>query len=176
MPRQIETAKATAVWYTPDIDDNRDDPEPFRVVLTPLTVRQKRELDTAAQVSALKGEDVDEIAGDVIFRAIRDQVSRVVGYEVRNVVTGDIVAPHDGATLVNAVLDAPAREGAVLNDIYAAIVNASHLAKGVSGNFGGPLGSSAPTTQPVEPQGNGPATTAETQPPEPETNERSEDA
>lgn len=70
------------VWYVPDIEGNRDDPDPMRVLLEPMTVEEDRSVSrqiysfTKRKGGGLKSTEA------VITRILTARVIEVYGYVV----------------------------------------------------------------------------------------------
>lgn len=122
-------------WYVPDIDDNREDPEPFRVLISPISGKDMRALRSSLklQATSLESEDLmqaaeqreEQLKGMIVSKHVHE----VEGYSAVHVVTQEIIEPKDGETLVACILDSHPEELTVLNDIYEAILNSSTLSE-----------------------------------------------
>lgn len=130
-----------AKWYAPDIDDNRNDPDPFKVKIEPMTAREFNALQREAFGGGMtKGSNFLEKAESIKESVIKKRVVDVYGYSVETP-TGRLT-PRNGAELYSAVLQAGANELVILDDVFAAIQSASHLEAGLVGKSSGPLDSS----------------------------------
>ena len=122
-------------WYVPDIDDNREDPEPFRVLLSPISGKDMRALRSSLklQATSLESEDLMQAAEQreeqLKAMIVAKHIHEVEGYSAVHVVTQEVVEPKDGETLVACILDSHPEELTVLNDIYEAIVESSSLSE-----------------------------------------------
>ena len=134
MARKITVIDASVrSWYTPDIDDNREDPDPFQVLLSPLSGKDMRQLRSSLKLNSVSLESDDlmqaaerreeELKGLVVAQHVHD----VRGYVAQNVSTGVITEPDNGAELVECVLSSHPDELLVLVDIYEAILKGSSL-------------------------------------------------
>lgn len=132
--RIADTSNPEAVWYTPDVEGNRDDPDPFRVLLKPLSGAAQRLLEQGTLGAPIgKGQEVNFVAraSRLQDRLVAEHVLEVVGYGLRGI-DGSIIKPTNGTELVAAVKQAGASELAILEDIIDALQNASRLAEGVA--------------------------------------------
>ena len=134
MARRISVIDASVrTWYTPDIDDNRADPDPFRVLISPLSGKEIRQLRSSLklQATSLESEDLMQAAErreeELKALVIAQHVHNVEGFSAQHVQTGEVIEPKDGATLVECILDSHPDELIVLVDIYDAIMSCSSL-------------------------------------------------
>lgn len=161
MPRLVETTE-DAVWYVPDIDENRDDPEPFRVFLRTLTGADFNKLRSKAMGRVTSGRASVWMKRNqrLIRRIVAEYVLRVEGYALGRP-DGTRAEPTNGRELVKEITDkrTPASEWTVLDDIAQALQKQSALRDGLEGNFDASSDiSPAPTTP--RPSTNGPASNA----------------
>jgi hypothetical protein len=149
MARAVETY-SEAVWYAPDIDGNRGDPEPFAVKIKPMTARDaaaiERAIASGKVLGATDGEIAERVAAIEREFVVR-QVVEVTGYSVTDEATGETLRPTNGEQLIAAVDRAPASERVVLRDIVAAIDSRSHLSEGYRGKSVAPSDSGQAATQ-----------------------------
>jgi len=127
-----------ATWYVPDIDDNRADPEPFMVQITPLSGIEMRRLERTGMGKITRGRgEVNFLkrAQETQEKIISEKVLDVKNYAVQNPSTGEILEPSDGASLVKAILLAGAKEVEILDDILEAMKDSSRLDEGLLGNL-----------------------------------------
>jgi hypothetical protein len=138
MARVIEFA-ARAVWYVPDIDGNREDPDPFAVLVEPLSGAEMAQLEMAS--SDFAGDSiigrVHAVEELIATRRIKD----VRGYSVLDADSGKVVTPKTGAELVAAIKMASAAERNVLREIVNAVQSYSQLKEGLLGKSISPLDS-----------------------------------
>jgi hypothetical protein len=148
MARQVAAVPSTwrerGVRYVPDIDTNRSDPDPFWVLLRPLTANESASIHSAEAARHLKvrfdganGATIDRAAEAAEWvaateaamrKAISVAVIEVHGYSGRNVETGEVITPRNGAELV-AFVEGHAwdSEREVMQDLYRAVTERSHL-------------------------------------------------
>jgi hypothetical protein len=125
-----------ATWYAPDIDDNREDSEPFMVLLSPLSGAEMRKLEQAGMGNLTKNR------GQVNFykriQAIQERILKERVVEVKNYAVqdpeGNVFAPKNGEELLQAVLAVGAAEAEVIDDIVEALKDASKLEEGLIKN------------------------------------------
>ena len=168
MARQVAAVPSTwrerGVRYVPDIDQNRADPDPFWVLLRPLTANESASIHSAEAARHLKvrfdgasGATIDratEAAEWVaateaaMSKAISVAVIEVHGYSGRNVDTGEIITPRNGAELV-AFIEGHAwdSERAVVQDLYRAVTERSHLERALGEASASRSSTSTPETQ-----------------------------
>lgn len=143
--RSVHKIDTRPVWYTPDIDDNRSDERPFRVLLRPLTARDKARAEHEIMVEAIRKGGSGEIPAGQFDRLAHHLVAacivEVEGYSV--VGDGEVHQIKTGEDLVDAVLSAAPDEMRVLDDLYAAITSKDKLDEGVRKNSGGRSASSS---------------------------------
>ena len=125
-----------ATWYVPDVGDNRDDPEPFMVLLTPLSGAQLRKLEQAGMQSLTKGRgqvNFYKRMQDIQEKIVSEKVTEVKNYSILKK-DGTIFAPSNGAELLEAVLLVGAAEAEVIDDVVEALKDSSKLDEGVVKN------------------------------------------
>jgi len=125
-----------ATWYAPDVDDNRDDSEPFMVLLTPLSGAQMRKLEQTGMQSLTKGRgqvNFYKRVQDIQEKIIKDRVTEVKNYTVMKP-DKTVFAPKDGKELLEAILLVGASEAEVIDDIVEALKDASKLSEGIIKN------------------------------------------
>lgn len=136
MGRKISVIDASLrTWYTPDIDDNRSDPDPFQVLISPLSGKDMRTLRSSLklQATSLEAEEImqaaerreDELRGLIVAQHVHE----VRGYIAQDITTGKITEPKTGAELVECILSAHPDELIALMDIYEAVMKASTLSE-----------------------------------------------
>ena len=118
-----------AFWYVPDIDDNREDPEPFMVLMSPLSGANMRKLESSNMGKITKRGEINFMkrAQDIQERIITERVVEVKNYAVSNEDTGEVLEPKNGAELVKAIMVAGAGEVDILDDIIEALKDSSKL-------------------------------------------------
>lgn len=138
---RVAKRKEDAVWYVPDIDDNREDSEPFMVLLSPLSAADMRKLEQSGlgKVTRKGGTDINfmERAQQLQERIIRDRVLEVKNYSVLlsdNDGKEELFTPTNGKELIKAIMSAGASEVAILDDVVEALKDSSTLEEGVLGN------------------------------------------
>tara|TARA_R110002167_G_scaffold199684_6_gene403001 strand:+ start:763 stop:1356 length:594 start_codon:yes stop_codon:yes gene_type:complete len=134
MGRKITVIDASLrSWYTPDIDDNRKDPDPFMVLLSPLSGKDMRQLRSSLKLNSVSLENDDLIQAaekreeELKALVVAQHVHRVSGYIAQDAATGAVTEPSNGSELVECVLGAHPDELAVLVDVYEAILRGSSL-------------------------------------------------
>lgn len=120
-----EVKGAAPQWYTPEAHDNRKDPEPFRVFISPITAAELATLEQdASGVTELAGN----FGGQLNFtrRALFDRhVHDLTGYESKS-------APKTGAHLFDSLMACdPAWARPIIHEICDAIANYGKLKAGV---------------------------------------------
>lgn len=172
MARQVATISSSwrdhGVRYVPDIDGNRADPDPFWVLLRPLSAAESARMHSAQAMRGLKikvgddgavrteGEAADLYSASEASKAqaVRLAVLEVHGYSGRNATTGEVITPRTGAELVDFIeRHAWDSEAAVLDDLYRAVTDRSHLERAL----GEASGSPSPTFTPATLASSGPA-------------------
>jgi hypothetical protein len=125
-----------ATWYIPDVGDNREDPEPFMVLLTPLSGAQLRKLEQSGMNNLTKGRgqvNFYKRVQDIQEKIIKERISEVKNYSIVKK-DGTVFAPANGAELLEAVLVVGAAEAEVIDDIVEALKDSSKLDEGVVKN------------------------------------------
>jgi hypothetical protein len=125
-----------ATWYAPDIGDNREDSDPFMVLLSPLSGSEMRKLEQAGMGNLTKNR------GQINFykrvQAIQERIVKERVIEVKNYAVedkdGNVVEPKNGEELLQAVLAVGAAEAEVIDDIVEALKDASKLEEGLIKN------------------------------------------
>jgi hypothetical protein len=140
MGRSIETI-SECQWYTPNIDGNLADPEPFRVLVKPLTSREAAAVERAVfQAKSTGGKvDIDEKISEIEREFIARNIVEVQNYSVKNRDTGVTVTPKNGRELLEAIDQAPASEIFLLKDLVSVIENHSRLSDESKKKSSGPL-------------------------------------
>ena len=154
MGRKVSRAHAEdRVRYVPDIDENRDDPDPFWVEIEPMDGVELRRVQRSKAGEIKKKVTLDRLmAKDEAIREdiIRSRVVAVHGYAIRDARSGDIVEPRNGKELVAAITaeGTPPAEYAIIDDIYQAILSESQLTEGLLGKLQSVSAGSSVETQP----------------------------
>lgn len=148
MAREAQKVTTDGVWYAPDIDGNRDDPDPFEVFIHPMTAGDMKRVERGM------GEYT---AGKINFaergqKQVREIISKCVtdarGYSIWNTKTGEKITPRNGAALYAAIMDhGDDKEASILDDVFQAIKDASHLKAGLRETLRLRFGSPVPVTQ-----------------------------
>jgi hypothetical protein len=138
---RVAKRKEDAVWYIPDIDDNREDSEPFMVLLSPLSAADMRKLEQSGlgKVTRKGSTDINfmERAQQLQERIIRDRVLEVKNYSVllsNDEGKEELFTPSNGKELVKAIMSAGASEVVIFDDIVEALKDTSTLEEGILGN------------------------------------------
>lgn len=127
-----------STWYVPDIEDNRMDQDPFRVLIQPMTGREADEADRALG-QFTKGAKFNSVDRAVKHRdsVVSSRVLEVYGYEAP-----DGHSPKDGGELCVDVRKSDGNEpDLVLDEIYQAIRDHSKLRDGLWDPSKSPSGS-----------------------------------
>lgn len=157
MPRVVSFV-SESVWYVPDVGDNREDPDPFRVLIEPLSARElkamerkiNRQLTRGVKRSVDVSAMVDMSAENTAREILTNRVKQVYGYCIQDVARGGILEPTTGSDLFDALYrdDAPAEELDILNDIIEAVKDHSKLSEGLLEKSDRSLGSSCSEEKP----------------------------
>lgn len=146
----IGKAKAArdAVWFVPDVLDNRQSDEPFAVLLSPMTYAEKRQLEVETLGEPLKkrGESFLARAHKFQDELFTKHVLDVKGYAVDQG-EGEMWRPRTGKDLLRTLLaqdDALAEQ--IVVQILEAIRDTSALEEGAEGKFGSRRSSTSPLT------------------------------
>lgn len=148
MARQVASIPSSwrehGIRYVPDVEGNREDPDPFWVRLRPLAANESARIHSAHAMRGLKvrvdaggkvetgGEAHDVWLASEAAKAqvIRMAVLEVGGYRGRHVETGEVIEPKTGAALMDFIEQhAWQSEAAVVEDLYRAVTERSHLEK-----------------------------------------------
>tara|TARA_R100000664_G_C2733485_1_gene123543 strand:- start:350 stop:943 length:594 start_codon:yes stop_codon:yes gene_type:complete len=134
MARIIDVVDASLrSWYTPDIDDNRQDPDPFQVLISPLSGKDMRQLRSSLKLKAtsLDNDDLMQAAErreeELKALIVEKHVHDVRGFSAKHIGTGEVIVPKSGHELVKCILEAHPDELIVLHDIYEAVLRSSSL-------------------------------------------------
>ena len=138
---RVAKRKEDAVWYIPDIDDNREDAEPFMVLLSPLSAADMRKLEQFGLGKFTKKGTTEinfmERAQQLQERIIKERVLEVKNYAVMlESAEGkeEVFTPTNGKELLKAIMQAGASEAIILDDIVEAMKDGSMLDEGTLGN------------------------------------------
>lgn len=132
MGRDVKQIVTGGVWYTPDIDNNRDDPDPFEVFIHPLSAGDMKVVE--AGMGHFTGAKINftERAQAQIRSVFSKYVTEVHGYAIRHNKTGERIEPRNGVALYTVIMDhGDDDESKVIDDIYAALKSVSHLREGL---------------------------------------------
>lgn len=143
MGRVARTIMKEPAWYVPDIEDNRADPDPFRVQISPMSGAELNELE-ATQGKFTKGASVNFVKRGqlIVERLFSNRVHAVEGYSI----AGE--TPKDGAALYRAIMThGDESEVAIIDDIVDAVKNASKLDDGLLEKLTSQSGSQHPETR-----------------------------
>lgn len=128
-----------ASWYIPDIDDNREDPDPFMVLISPLSGKDMRKLEQTGLGKLTKKGTVDinfmERAQRLQERIIKERVLEVKNYAVMLEGSDKVIEPKNGEQLIVAIMNAGASEAGIIDDIVDALKDSSTLSEGALGNL-----------------------------------------
>lgn len=123
-------------WYTPAVGGNREDPEPFQVLISCMSAQEHRKIQKA-QGNVTKLETNWVAKG----QAMADQIFVSHVHDVRGFNVGDL-RPTDGASLLEALSRIPSAAATKLyDDIMEAIQDASALRAGLLDKPRSPSGS-----------------------------------
>lgn len=151
MAREVCGAREDAEWYVPEVDDNREDENPFRVFILPMLGRDLKKLEhqNIQRLNPKKNKDAlgawDQRQWEIKKRVLVERVLEVEGYAVRRP-TGEVFRPRNGKELWEAVLMTGSSELAVIEDIFEAIQDMSKLEEGLKKNSSSPSDSSSAET------------------------------
>ena len=127
--------------YVPDVDDNRDDPDPFVVWITCASHAEIAAQDESQLMQSMRAKgDKGAMRALKSLTGRRDKllaarVTKVQGYATTGL-AGVRRVPEDGDSLIEALDAGSANEAeAVKADIEAAILDASKASEGLLGNF-----------------------------------------
>jgi hypothetical protein len=122
MARNIK-ALEDLVWYIPDVDDNRSDPEPLRVQLQPMLAHDWRAVERGMGTPTGKKTNFVARAQAMMERVISSNVKAVENYSVgsKQITTGEELFKHG--------------EKDVVEDVYRALSDISLLNDGAMGKF-----------------------------------------
>lgn len=133
------TGNTDLVTYIPDVDNNRDDPDPFYVKIAPMTAAEFNQIMSISTARTKKGDknSVVSFIENKLWATKQQVISKRV-IEVGNYTVhtreGTILEPKNGEALVDAVLCADASELVILDDIFNAITDHSKLSEGLRKN------------------------------------------
>lgn len=172
MARQVASIPSSwreqGIKYVPDVEGNRQDADPFWVRLRPLTANESMRIHSAQAMRGLRvrvdaegkvetgGEAHDMWLASEASKAqvIRTAVLEVGGYSGRHVETGEVIEPKTGAELMDFIeRHAWQSEAAVVEDLYRAVTDRTHLEAALGECSASRSGGSTPAT----PASDGPA-------------------
>lgn len=136
-----------AVWYAPDLGDNRDRPEAeqFAVLLKPLSASEmKRKRDSGAAISAKKIRKGSSINFDSKYAESRARILTACILEVRNCTFVHVIngqPQRKTVTTGGELVQYAAHRDDLLEDIYAALQDQSELLESVLGKSISPFDS-----------------------------------
>lgn len=118
-------------WHVPDIGDNRTDPEPFRVLLEPMSGQEWQAWNAKylGKITKRGGGNAAVVRATQRLREelIKNRVKQVEGYTVSKQ-DGSSFSPTNGEQLLEALQMVSANEAEiVVNDIALAIQDASTI-------------------------------------------------
>jgi hypothetical protein len=120
------------IRYVPDYEDNRLSDEPMDCEILPMSAAEVRDL-RSRYAAKLQGKGAERRAVAMVERILRDHVRDVrrcyIGRQIR---TGDDLAKHGLSELID--------------DVFQAVVSASHLDAGVKKKSSSQSGCSAAVT------------------------------
>ena len=132
MGRNTKQIITEGTWFVPDIDNNRDDPEPFEVFIHPLSAGDMKTVEAGMGAFTSAKINFTERAHTQIKKVFAKYVTDVRGYSICHHKTGDRIEPRNGAALYNAIMDhGDDDEAKIIDDIYSALKSASHLREGL---------------------------------------------
>ena len=126
-----------STWYVPDVEGNREDSDPFAVLLSPLSGAEMRRLEQSGmgKITKSKGQiNFMKRAQEIQEKIISERVLEVKNYSIQDP-DGEVFSPSNGEELIKAILFAPPSEGEILEDILEALKGSSKLDEGVLGNL-----------------------------------------
>jgi len=127
MAREVSLHRE-AHWFVPDIGDNRKDPDPFKVFVTPLTGAESDRLSQAELgITGSKSRNTVAMGQRYVERIIREHVREVKGYAGIDA-EGKRIEATDGASLLKLLaLADDAEQSAVIEEIMGEIRGVSRL-------------------------------------------------
>jgi hypothetical protein len=156
MARKISFS-SEAVWYVPEIGDNRDDPEPMAVLVEPMSARELADHEGAmiremSKPNKKQGFQVDykAVERSMNRRVFESRVKQVRNYELKTPL-GIVLKPTNGAELFDAIEQGPATERELMADIIEAVKDLSRLEAGNEKKFGSQSALSRAETSPSGP-------------------------
>jgi hypothetical protein len=123
--RNVQKISSRPYWFVPDIDDNLEDPDPFRVRIRKLTLGEHSDAQMEAYSTG------GNFALETQLYCIEKAVLSVEGY----VVNGESV--ETGAKLAEALRCSPVSEAVVVSSLFNEIISASELDEETSKNSEG---------------------------------------
>lgn len=151
MARKIKAASRTPVQYVVDIDDNRDDPEPFWVEFIPLSGAEMRDVERdIGKLSKFKKNKEPNFMAESqekVEKLITEKVTRVGNYDITDA-DGKVITATDGASMIRVAMIAGATErDRVLNNVFYAMQDTATLEEGLLGKYRSRSDSSSPETK-----------------------------
>jgi len=132
MARNANTKTREVEEYIPDVETNRDDPDPFAVGIEPATATEMAAVERG--LADMSGRSNNYIAR--AQRKVRDlfvaKVKWVRNYTITHRKTGVVIEPKTGAQLFDAIMEhGDDTESKIIDDIVEAIKDCSHLRRGL---------------------------------------------
>lgn len=147
MAREVLKIITEPVEYVPLIDGNRDDPDPFRVWLTPMTAAEMGAAERSMGQFSGGKVNFTERAQRQLRTILCEHITRVYGYTIPHKDSGARLAPINGTELYDAIwVHGDDHEASILGDIYNALRDQSHLREGLWERLRSQPGSRAPAT------------------------------
>jgi len=154
--------KSACLWYTPDVFDNRKDPEPFAVLLRPMSAEDLQRMQEAHQeeevrrlVAKERGSKAEQPGARLVDAMIEKHVIEVRGYTGTDS-AGVSVVPRNGAELLALIYAAGSEELSLRNDISLALQERSRLDAGLEKKLDTPSASSSPVATIPQASGHAP--------------------
>lgn len=132
MAREVQEAMLGETEYIVDIDDNRQDEDPFGVVLLPMTAAEVNAIERSAGEFTGGKINFTERAQLQVREIFAKRVVRVWNYSIPHKKTRERIRPQTGLGLYLAILEhGDEHESKVIDDIVQAVKLQSHLRKGL---------------------------------------------
>lgn len=132
MAREGKKAITDVVEYVPEIDNNRDDPDPFVVDIRPMLGEDLRELERSMGDFTGAKVNFTERAQKKAKEMFGKYVPGVRGYAIAHRLSGEMIRPRTGAGLYQVLTEhGDEHEQTIISDILEAVKNQSKLRAGL---------------------------------------------
>jgi hypothetical protein len=132
MARQAKAALIDVVEYVPNIENNRQDPDPFVVGLEPMTGDELKAFERV--MGEMSGGKINftERAQKLVENIFAKRVKWAKNYSIPHKRTKERLEPKNGAGLYRAIVEnGDELECSIIDDIVEALKNHSHLRTGL---------------------------------------------